>query len=205
MLEYCRRRPKHIAGYVKINKFVAFDGDIYIYIYILLLICYSKTWLILSEETRDAIRKLRIIPERTLDVDEEVAACFIDWQKAFDRLNWTKLMQTILRKCPTRCNRCILLVIFVNCIIMHGTSNIKFNTEPKENWCGLAHYLERGGFWMLEFLTSYRISSRPSVTRNSFSQKHRWVTTVFVSCFSHTSTSFFHIFKGGGGRLWNFT
>ena len=34
MLEDGRRRPKHIAGYVKINKFVAFDGNIYIYIYI---------------------------------------------------------------------------------------------------------------------------------------------------------------------------
>jgi hypothetical protein len=26
-----------------------------------------------------------------LDIDEELCACFIDWQKAFDHVNWTKL------------------------------------------------------------------------------------------------------------------
>jgi hypothetical protein len=36
---------------------------------------------------------LRIIAERTLKVDEELCVCFIDWQKTFDRVNWTKLMQ----------------------------------------------------------------------------------------------------------------
>jgi hypothetical protein len=38
---------------------------------------------------------LRIISERTLDIDEELCACFIDWQKAFDYVNWTKLMQIL--------------------------------------------------------------------------------------------------------------
>jgi hypothetical protein len=33
--------------------------------------------------TRDAIGMLRI-SERTLEIDEEVSVCFIDWQKAFD-------------------------------------------------------------------------------------------------------------------------
>jgi hypothetical protein len=40
--------------------------------------------------TRDAIGMLRIISERTLVIDEELCACFIDWQKAFDRVNWSK-------------------------------------------------------------------------------------------------------------------
>jgi hypothetical protein len=40
---------------------------------------------------------LRIISERTLEIDKELSVCFIDWQKAFDRVNWTKLMQ-ILRE-----------------------------------------------------------------------------------------------------------
>jgi hypothetical protein len=35
--------------------------------------------------TRDTIGMLRIISERTLVIDEELCACFIDWQKAFDR------------------------------------------------------------------------------------------------------------------------
>ena len=36
--------------------------------------------------TRDAIGLMRIISERMLDVKEEMCLCFIDWQKAFDRL-----------------------------------------------------------------------------------------------------------------------
>jgi hypothetical protein len=40
---------------------------------------------------------LRIISERTLDIGEEICICFIDWQKAFDRVNWTKLI-ALLKK-----------------------------------------------------------------------------------------------------------
>ena len=47
--------------------------------------------------TRDAIGMLRIISERTLEIDEKLIICFIDWQKALDRVNWTKLVH-ILRK-----------------------------------------------------------------------------------------------------------
>jgi len=48
-----------------------------------------------GKETRDAIGILRIISERTLKIDEELCVCFIYWQKAFDRVNWTKLMQIL--------------------------------------------------------------------------------------------------------------
>jgi len=40
--------------------------------------------------TRDAIGMMRKIAERTLEIDEELCICFIDWQKAFDRIKWTK-------------------------------------------------------------------------------------------------------------------
>jgi hypothetical protein len=40
------------------------------------------------KENWDAIRMLEIISERNLDIDEELCACFIDWQKAFGRVNW---------------------------------------------------------------------------------------------------------------------
>ena len=40
---------------------------------------------------------MRIIAERTLEIDEELCVCFIDWQKAFGRVNWTKLMQILKR------------------------------------------------------------------------------------------------------------
>jgi len=38
---------------------------------------------------------LRIIPEQTLDINAESCACFIDWQKEFDRVNGAKLMQIL--------------------------------------------------------------------------------------------------------------
>jgi hypothetical protein len=47
--------------------------------------------------TRHAIGMLRIMSERTLEIDEELSVYFIDWQKAFDRVKWTKLTQ-ILKK-----------------------------------------------------------------------------------------------------------
>ena len=47
--------------------------------------------------TKDAIGMMRIIAERTLEIDEELCICFIDWQKAFDRVNWTKLMHLLKR------------------------------------------------------------------------------------------------------------
>jgi hypothetical protein len=37
--------------------------------------------------TRNAIGMLRIISDRTLEIDEKLSVCFIDWQKAFDRVN----------------------------------------------------------------------------------------------------------------------
>jgi len=45
--------------------------------------------------TSDAIGMLRIISERTLEIDEDLCVCFIDWKQAFDRVNWTKLMQIL--------------------------------------------------------------------------------------------------------------
>ena len=38
---------------------------------------------------------LSIISERSLEIDAELCVCFIYRQKAFDRVNWTKLMQTL--------------------------------------------------------------------------------------------------------------
>jgi len=32
-----------------------------------------------------------------LEIDEDLCICFIDWKKAFDRVNWTKLMQILKR------------------------------------------------------------------------------------------------------------
>ena len=48
-----------------------------------------------GEGTRDTIGMLRIISEWTLEIDEELCVCFIDWQNAFDQVKWTKLMQIL--------------------------------------------------------------------------------------------------------------
>jgi hypothetical protein len=45
-----------------------------------------------GKRTRDAAGMLRIITKQTLNIGEE-----IDWQKSFDRVKWTKLME-ILKK-----------------------------------------------------------------------------------------------------------
>jgi len=50
--------------------------------------------------TRGAVGMLTIISERTSEIDAEMCVYFIDWQKAFDRVNWAKLMQ-ILKETDT--------------------------------------------------------------------------------------------------------
>jgi hypothetical protein len=40
---------------------------------------------------------MRSIAERTLEIDEELCVCLIDWQKAFDRVNWTNKEETVLQ------------------------------------------------------------------------------------------------------------
>jgi hypothetical protein len=45
--------------------------------------------------TRVAIGVLRIISQHTLDIDEELCAFFIEWQKAFYHVNETKLMHIL--------------------------------------------------------------------------------------------------------------
>ena len=40
---------------------------------------------------------MRIIAKRSLEIHEELCICFINWQKAFDRVNWTTLMQILKR------------------------------------------------------------------------------------------------------------
>jgi len=32
-----------------------------------------------------------------LEIDEELCICFVDWQKVFDRVNWTRLMRILKR------------------------------------------------------------------------------------------------------------
>jgi len=47
--------------------------------------------------TRDAIGTLRVLTERSLEVDHDVYVCFVDYEKAFDRVDWKKLMRVLRR------------------------------------------------------------------------------------------------------------
>ena len=64
--------------------------------------------------TREAIVMLRIIAERILDIDEELCICFIDWQKALDRVNWTKLMQILKRTGIDWCERRLISKLYMD-------------------------------------------------------------------------------------------
>jgi len=45
--------------------------------------------------TRDAIYQLRMISERSIQVGKKVYMCFVDYQKAFDRVNHDKLLEVM--------------------------------------------------------------------------------------------------------------
>jgi hypothetical protein len=45
--------------------------------------------------TREAIGVMRMVCERSLELGNEVFVCFVDFEKAFDRVNWTKMMEVL--------------------------------------------------------------------------------------------------------------
>ena len=47
--------------------------------------------------TRDAIAVLRTLGERSLQHDKDVYVCYVDYEKAFDRVQWNKLMRVLER------------------------------------------------------------------------------------------------------------
>jgi len=63
---------------------------------------------------------LRIISERTLDIEKELCECFIDWQKVFDRVKWTKLMQILTRTGIDCRERRLIIQLYMD-------NNIKIN------------------------------------------------------------------------------
>jgi len=48
-----------------------------------------------GRDTRDAIFQLKTIIERSVQVNKKVYVCFVDYQKAFDRINHEKLTRTM--------------------------------------------------------------------------------------------------------------
>ena len=52
---------------------------------------------LIGRGTRDAIGALRMLTERSLEHGREVCICFVDYEKAFDRVDWRKLMGALRR------------------------------------------------------------------------------------------------------------
>ena len=48
-----------------------------------------------GRSTRDAIATLRVITEKLLEHGKDLFVCFVDFEKAFDRVNWIKLMEIL--------------------------------------------------------------------------------------------------------------
>lgn len=46
--------------------------------------------------TRDGIGALRTLYERSLEHNNKVYICYVDYEKAFDRVNWVKMMEILL-------------------------------------------------------------------------------------------------------------
>jgi hypothetical protein len=38
---------------------------------------------------------MRMLAERVLEMDREMYVCFIDWEKAFDRVRWNILLKIL--------------------------------------------------------------------------------------------------------------
>ena len=84
---------------------------------------WQENWDVLGEDQfgfksgkgyKYAIRMLRITSEWTLAVDDELCACFIDWQKACDCINWIKLMQVLKWTGIEWCNRRFISKLYMD-------------------------------------------------------------------------------------------
>ena len=45
--------------------------------------------------TRDAFAAMTVLCERSLEHNNKVFVCYMDYEKAFDRVNWEKLMKVL--------------------------------------------------------------------------------------------------------------
>ena len=65
---------------------------------------------------------LRITLQQTLDVDVKLCFGFINLQKAFDSVNWTKLMQILKRTGIDRCEK-----IFISILCMDQSVKVRLD------------------------------------------------------------------------------
>ena len=76
--------------------------------------------------TKNAVGMLRIISERTLEIDEELCACFIDWKKEFGLIKWVKLMQIQKKTCIDWRKRRLISKLYID-------QGVKSTTRPRRD------------------------------------------------------------------------
>ena len=64
--------------------------------------------------TRDAIFQLRSLCERSLQMGQDVYICFIDYQKAFDRVNHDKLVELMEKAGIPELERRLIINLYWN-------------------------------------------------------------------------------------------
>ena len=64
--------------------------------------------------TREAIAVLRVLGERRLQHGKDTYICFVDYEKAFDRVNWCKLMETLKKIGVDRRDRQLIKNLYWN-------------------------------------------------------------------------------------------
>jgi len=83
---------------------------------------------------------LQIISVRTLYTDEETCVCFIDWQKAYDPVKWTKLKQILMGTGIDRNERKLISIFYTdqNRVRMgHGETRYVAIGRRIGQWCCL--------------------------------------------------------------------
>jgi len=68
------------------------------------------------------IGMLGIMSERTLDIHEVLCACYIKWQKAFDRGNWISLKEFLKENAISCTERNLISKLYID-------HSIKFTRE----------------------------------------------------------------------------
>jgi hypothetical protein len=90
--------------------------------------------------TRDATGMLIISSERNLDMGEELCACFVDWMKEFDRVNWTKLILILNGTGIDRRERKLICNLYMNQSVKKSldqgeTRSVTSGGGDRVGWC----------------------------------------------------------------------
>jgi len=86
--------------------------------------------------TRDGTGMLRTISERTLEIDVKLCVCFIDWQKACDRVKWTKLIQILKVRRKRRLSSNLYMAQSVKVRLGRGeTRSVKIGRAVRQGCC----------------------------------------------------------------------